>query len=236
MKKVAILLMTILPAGLACAADPSVQQMPGEMSLWQTLAAGGLTMLAIGALSIVAVAIIIYDLLTLSPAKLAPPELFNNILRHLKLRDLDEVRRICLKENNNIISRITLAGLDKASTDRNPTVVRDAIEHRARVEIGTLWQNLNYLSDIVAVAPLLGLLGTVLGMIEAFRAVPLQSAGLKTTLLAAGISKAMITTASSLIIAIPVFMAYSFFRGRVQQVTNAVEVCTTDLGKAMEQL
>ena len=106
------------------------------------------------------------------------------------------------------------------------------MEHRARIEIGNLWQNLNYLSDIVTVAPLLGLLG----MIQAFHAIPLQSAGVKTTLLAAGISKAMVTTAAGLIVAIPALMAYSYFRGKVQEVINVIEIYGTDIIEVMENL
>ncbi len=139
---------------------------------------------------------------------------------------------LCRKENNTIISKIVLAGLER----RNPLddSAREAMENTARAELTNLWQNINYLSDIVAVAPLLGLLGTVLGMIQAFHAVPLQSASVKTTLLAAGISKAMVCTASGLIVAIPALIAYSYFRGQVQQVTNMIEIYSTDIIKAIQ--
>ena len=110
------------------------------------------------------------------------------------------------------------------------------MEQRARIEIGNLWQNLNYLSDIVTVAPLLGLLGTVFGMIQAFSAVPLQSTGVKVPVMVAGISKAMVATGAGLVVAIAVLMAYSFFRGRVQALTNVIEMYTDDVIKAMENL
>ena len=143
---------------------------------------------------------------------------------------------MCTQEKENLIAKIVLAGLDKTKKKPGDILVREAMEHRARIEIGGLWQNLNYLSDIVAVAPLLGLLGTVLGMIQAFHAVPLQSAGAKTALLSAGISKAMVTTAAGLIVAIPVLMSYSYFRGKVQEVTNTIEIYVTDIIKIMENL
>ena len=188
-------------------------------------------MVVIGFLSVVAVAIIIYDLLVLNVNKLAPRRLFDEVMRKLESRDFAAAKTICRKENNTIISKIVLAGLER----KNPldSSASEAMENTARVELTNLWQNISYLSDIVAVAPLLGLLGTVLGMIQAFHAVPLQSASLKTTLLAAGISKAMVTTASGLIVAIPALMAYSFFRGQVQQVTNAIEIYSTDIIKTI---
>jgi len=207
-------------------------QMPTEMTLWQTLKAGGGVMVVIGLLSVVAVAIIIYDLMMLKVSKLAPRRLFDAVMRKLESRDFGEAQTLCRKENNTIISKIVLAGLER----RNPmdNSAREAMENTARVELTNLWQNISYLSDIVAVAPLLGLLGTVLGMIQAFHAVPLQSASVKTTLLAAGISKAMVATASGLIVAIPALIAYSYFRGQVQRVTNMIEIYSTDIIKAIQ--
>ncbi len=207
-------------------------QMPVPMTLWQTLKAGGGVMVVIGLLSVLAVAIVIYDLMMLNVNKLAPRRLFEEVMSKLESRDFAAAKTICRKENNAIISKIVLTGLER----RNPLddSSREAMESTARIEITNLWQNINYLSDIVAVAPLLGLLGTVLGMIQAFHAVPLQSASIKTTLLAAGISKAMVTTASGLVVAIPALIAYSYFRGQVQQVTNMIEIYSTDIIKAIQ--
>jgi biopolymer transport protein ExbB len=207
-------------------------QMPAEMTLWQTLKAGGGVMVVIGFLSILALAIIIYDIMMLKVSKMAPQKHFEAVMRKLESRDFGAAQTLCRKESSTIISKIVLAGLER----RNPLddTAREAMESTARAELTNLWQNINYLSDIVAVAPLLGLLGTVLGMIQAFHAVPLQSASVKTTLLAAGISKAMVCTASGLIVAIPALIAYSFFRGQVQQITNMIEIYSTDIIKAIQ--
>jgi biopolymer transport protein ExbB len=207
-----------------------------EMTLWQTLVAGGSVMIFIAVLSLIALAIIIYDLMTLSVNKLAPKSFFDDVIQKLRDKNLKAARDLCLGEPNNIVAKIILAGLDKAKRSPGDKSLREVMENRARVELGVLWQNLNYLSDIVAVAPLLGLLGTVLGMIQAFRAVPLQSGMAKTSLLAAGISKAMIATASGLFVAIPVLMFYSYFRGKLQEVTNAIELYSTDIIDSMENL
>ena len=214
------------------ASSSGADQLPVEMTLWQTLKAGGGVMVVIGLLSVLGVAIIIYDFLMLNVSKLAPRALFEDVMVKLESRDFGAAQTLCRQQNNTIISKIVLSGLER----RNPldNAAREAMENTARVELTNLWQNINYLSDIVAVAPLLGLLGTVLGMIQAFHAVPLQSASVKTTLLAAGISKAMVTTASGLIVAIPALIAYSYFRGKVQQVTNMVEIYSTDIIKAIQ--
>lgn len=211
---------------------PSTDSSAAEMTLWQTLKAGGGVMVVIGILSVLAVAIIIYDIINLNVSKLASRELFNDVILKLESRDFGAAQALCHKQSNSIVSKIVLAGLER----RNPMddSAREAMESTARAELTNLWQNINYLSDIVAISPLLGLLGTVLGMIQAFRAVPLQSAGLKTTLLAAGISKAMITTASGLVVAIPALIAYSYFRGQVQLVTNMIEIYSTDIIKTIQ--
>jgi biopolymer transport protein ExbB len=228
----AFLLILMLGSHLAHAQAAGVDQMPVEMTLWQTLKAGGGVMVVIGLLSVVAVAIVIYDVMMLNVAKLAPKKLYNEVMIKLESRDFGAAQTLCRKENNTIISKIVLSGLER----RNPldNTAREVMENTARVEVTNLWQNINYLSDIVAVAPLLGLLGTVLGMIQAFRAVPLQSASIKTTMLAAGISKAMVATASGLVVAIPSLIAYSYFRGQVQQITNMIEIYSTDLIKAIQ--
>jgi biopolymer transport protein ExbB len=211
---------------------PGADQMPTELTLWQTLKAGGGVMVVIGFLSVLAVAIVIYDFRILNVNKLAPRGLYDEVMNKLDGRDLTGAKTLCRKETNTIISKIVLAGLER----KNPMddSARQAMESTARIELTNLWQNISYLSDIVAVAPLLGLLGTVLGMIQAFHAVPLQSASVKTTLLAAGISKAMVCTASGLIVAIPALIAYSYFRGQVQQVTNMIEIYSTDIIKAIQ--
>ena len=92
-----------------------------------------------------------------------------------------------------------------------------------------LWQKLSYLADIAAIAPMVGLLGTVLGMIQAFNVIAFQTGAVKPVLLASGISKAMVTTATGLIVAIPAMIFYSFFRGRLQNVTARLENISTEL-------
>jgi biopolymer transport protein ExbB len=231
-----LLLMTYGPHAVFAQASnvfsPGSDQMPAPMTLWQTLKAGGGVMVVIGFLSVLAVAIIIYDFMMLNVNKLAPRSLYDDVMHKLESKDFGAAQILCRRENNTIISKIVLAGLER----KNPLddTAREGMESTARVELTNLWQNINYLSDIVAVAPLLGLLGTVLGMIQAFHAVPLQSASIKTTLLAAGISKAMITTASGLVVAIPALIAYSYFRGQVQQITNMIEIYSTDIIKAIQ--
>ena len=137
------------------------------------------------------------------------------------------------QNEKNMISTIILAGLDKKQ--KGPLLVRESIEVAARKEVGMLWQGISYLADVATVAPLIGLLGTVLGMIQAFNVIAFQTAVVKPILLAGGVSKAMVTTAGGLIVAIPAMLFYSYFKGKVQDISNAVESYTTDVIKVIEE-
>jgi biopolymer transport protein ExbB len=211
----------------------SMQQAQEGMSLWQMIKAGGFIMIVLLVLSIVTVAIIIYDFIALKEAKLVPTAFVEEVLQKLERRDRIAVQDLCEK-NDNIIARVVKEGL--AKRPRGSVFAKEAMESVARTEIGRLWQNLSYLADIAAVAPLIGLLGTVLGMIQAFNVIAFQTAVVKPVLLAGGVSKAMVTTAGGLIVAIPTLLFYSYFRGRVQQITNIVENYNTDIIKLVDEL
>lgn len=209
----------------------SVDQVQKGMTLWQLIKCGGFIMVILAALSILAIAIIIYDFMTLKVQKLAPSNFTEDIIQKLDKKQHKIVEELC-KANENMISNIVLAGLSKKS--KGALFMKEAIENRARKEITDLWQNLTYLSDIAVIAPLLGLLGTILGMIQAFNVIVVQTAVVKPIMLAGGVSKAMVTTAGGLIVAIPALIFYAYFRGKVQEVSNVIESHCSDIIKIME--
>ena len=86
-----------------------------------------------------------------------------------------------------------------------------------------LWQRVTYLQDIAVLAPMLGILGTVLGMIRSFNAIAYSTSLVKPVALAAGVSQALVTTAAGLTLAIPTMAFYFLFRGRVQRIISATE-------------
>ena len=110
------------------------------------------------------------------------------------------------------------------------------MDNVARKEMGVLWQRIGILSDIAAIAPMIGLLGTVVGMIQAFNTIAFQTAVVKPILLAGGIGKAMITTAGGLVVAIPAMLAYSYFRIKVQNIMHIVENYSADIIKLITDL
>lgn len=209
----------------------SMEQAKQGMTLWQLIQSGGWSMVVLGLISIAAVTIILYCFQILKPSILVPADHADEILKRLDKNQDKSVIEFC-EQNPSLVSRVTLAGLSRKV--RGPVPAREAVEQAVRKEIGQLWQLISYLSDIASVAPLVGLLGTVLGMIQAFNTIAFQSAVVKPILLAGGVSKAMVTTAGGLILAIPVMLFYSFFRGKVQEVANRIEVYATDVIKTIE--
>lgn len=209
----------------------SVEQVQKGMTLWQLIKTGGFIMIILTALSIAAIASIIYNFMTLKISKLSPPDFSDDIIQKLDKKKHKIAEELC-KSNKNIISNIVLAGLKKHA--KGALFAREAVEICARKEITRLWQNISYLSDIAIVSPMVGLLGTVLGMIQAFNVIAFQAAVVKPILLAGGVSKAMVTTAGGLIVAIPAMIFYAYFRGRVQEISNVVESHCSDILKIME--
>jgi len=210
----------------------SVEQAQEGMTLWQMLKTGGFIMLVLAVISVVTTAMVIYNFMTLKITVLAPRHFSEEVVKRLEEGKFKSVQTMC-KTEQNIISAIIVAGLNRLG--KGPLIVREAMENCARKEIGNLWQNISYLADIAAVAPLIGLLGTVLGMIQAFNVIAFQTAVVKPILLAGGVSKAMVTTAGGLIVAIPAMLFYTYFKGRVQDITNVIEAYSTDVIKTIEE-
>lgn len=201
-------------------------------TLWQLLKSGGWSMIVLGLLSVVALALVVYDLMTLKPELKVPQRFFEDLIERMETGDLKSAQQLC-RRNDNILSAIALAGLDRTAKGR--VIVREAMENAGRKEVSKLWQNIAYLGDIATIAPLMGLLGTVLGMIQAFNVISYAGASLKPIMLVGGISKALVTTAAGLIIAVPVLSVYSYFRGIVQEISDRVEMYSTDLMKLIEE-
>jgi len=201
------------------------------MTLWQMIRSGGFVMFVLVLLSIAATTFIVYNFITLNLKKLLPRDFAEDVIENLKDKKDTAAKSMCQAEEN-ILSNIVVAGLDKK--DRGAIFVREAVENCARKEIGNLWQSISYLSDIATIAPLIGLLGTVLGMMQAFNVIAFQTAVVKPILLAGGVSKAMVTTAGGLMVAIPAMLFYAYFRNKVQEMANQIEGYSTEIIKVID--
>ena len=187
--------------------------------MYELLLAGGWIMLPILLCSILALAIIIERSWSLRRSRVAPPGLFPDLLVHIKHKRLDAARLRAI-QGGSPLGRILVAGLINARHGRD--IMKESIQESATSVVHELERFLSGLGTIAAVAPLLGLLGTVIGMIEVFGEIQLVGTG-NNQALAGGISKALITTAAGLSVAIPAMMAHRFFQRRVDDLVVTME-------------
>ena len=179
--------------------------------MFELVKAGGWLMWPIILCSIAALAIIGERLWTLQKKYIAPPTLVGQIEQWLERKELDQARIQLLAETSPL-GRILAAGLHNREHSRE--IVKEAIEDTGRHVATELERYLNTLGTVAAVTPFLGLLGTVLGMIEMFSGISTHGVG-DPAIVAGGIAQALITTAAGLGVAIPSVMFYRYFRGQV---------------------
>jgi biopolymer transport protein ExbB len=187
--------------------------------VFELVTAGGWLMVPIIACSIIAFAIIAERLWTLRIKRVIPRQLVAQVWDQAKDRKLD-VARLQELRTGSPLGRILAAGLMNRNASRE--VMKEAIEDTGRHVVHELERYLNTLGTIAAVSPLLGLLGTVIGMIQVFSAITTQGVG-NPSALAGGISQALITTAAGMSVAIPALMAYRYFRGKVNMLVIRME-------------
>jgi biopolymer transport protein ExbB len=196
------------------------------MTLWQTIQSGGFVMIVLALLSVTAVTLIVFYFITIKPDNLIPEDFLERSINLIEENRFNEARDICANADN-LIADVFEAGL--THMEKEKIIIKEAMEDEGRRRADNLWQRLSYLADIAAISPMVGLLGTVLGMIQAFNVIAFQTGAVKPILLASGISKAMVTTAAGLIIAIPAMIFHSFFKGRIQDVIARLENISVEL-------
>ncbi|MCG6864737.1 MAG: MotA/TolQ/ExbB proton channel family protein [Thiogranum sp.] len=187
--------------------------------MFELVTAGGWLMVPIIACSIIAFAIIAERLWTLRVKRVIPRQLVAQVWDQAKEKKLD-VERLQDLRASSPLGRILAAGLMNRNATRD--IMKEAIEDTGRHVVHELERYLNTLGTIAAISPLLGLLGTVIGMIQVFSAITTQGVG-NPAALAGGISQALITTAAGMSVAIPALMAYRYFRGKVNMLVIRME-------------
>ncbi len=161
-----------------------------------------------------------YFLFTMTPNREAPPKLAQRARDQIRAGEFREAFKMC-EGRDELLAKVLHSGLKMADHER--FVIQEYMESEGERGAARLWQRISYLNNIGVIAPLLGLLGTVWGMIGAFSAIAWDSAQIKGINMANNVSMAMITTAGGLVVAIPCLMLYYYLRGRVISVVARVE-------------
>lgn len=181
--------------------------------------AGGWLMWPIIACSVVAVAIILERLWTLQENRVLPPSVGNHVWELIQQNQLD-AKQIQQVHSSSPIGQVLAVGLAYRHASRE--VLREVVEDTGRHVVHDLERYLSPLGTIAAISPLLGLLGTVSGMIRSFTAITANGVP-NPAVLAGGISEALIATAAGLSVAIPSLIAYRYLRGRVDGLVVKIE-------------
>ena len=193
---------------------------------------GGWLMAPIMLCSVAAMAIIVERLWSLQRERIVPEDLVAHAGQWARTGELTEERIQALREGSPL-GRILAAGL--ASRDLEREIMKESIEEVGRHVAHELERYLGALGTIAAITPLLGLLGTVIGMIKVFAVITAQGVG-EPRVLAGGISEALITTAAGLTVAIPSLLFHRVLRGRVDELVLTMEQEALDLVGALHNL
>jgi biopolymer transport protein ExbB len=217
------------PSSLAQARASAVAGGASSVSFGELFAKGGPLMWPLAAMSIMAVAFTIYGFFVLREDQVTPRNLRRELLARLRTGSLREARAAC-GEVPCPMSEIALTAMDYLETeDVNAQLLKDLIEGEGTRQAVSIQQQTQWLLDIAVIAPMVGLLGTVFGMIRAFNVVALDLAKAKPTLLAAGVSEALITTAAGLIIGIPAMAFHAYLRARANKLISRLESVSTEI-------
>ena len=194
--------------------------------------AGGWLMVPILLCSVVAMAIVVERFWALRRDRIAPANLVAQVRQWARSGELSEERLRAMRRGSSL-GRVLAAGL--SARDRSREVMKESIENVGRHVVHDLERYLNALGTIAAIAPLLGLLGTVIGMIKVFAVITSQGVG-DPGVLASGISEALLTTAAGLTVAIPALMFHRYFRGRIDGLVVTMEAEALKMVEALHGL
>lgn len=183
------------------------------------LVAGGWVMPLLVACSVVALSISIERYLALDRSKVAPPHLLATVWRDLKQGELN-AQKLAQLRSNSPLGAILAAGIANRGQGRD--VMKESISEAASHVVHDLEKYLNSLGTVAAIAPLLGLLGTVVGMIDVFTQITTVGTG-NANALAGGISEALLTTAAGLIVAIPALVMHRYYTGLIDTIVVDLE-------------
>jgi biopolymer transport protein ExbB len=198
--------------------------------MWEIVRAGGPLMWPIILCSIGAAAIILERLWTLQDKRVVPPDLTQKVRQLIEANQINDKVIEALRQNS-ALGQLLAAAL--ANRHRSREVIMERLEDSGRHIVHELERFLSTLGTIAGVSPLLGLLGTVTGIIKSFNAIQAGGMG-DPRALSGGIAEALIATAAGLCVAIPALISYRFLRGRVERIVVEMEKDAVRIADAIE--
>lgn len=220
------------PAAAAAPAPVAAPVAPVQepLMLKDLLEKGGPTLYVLIALSMIMISLIVYLIFSIRRGTVVSDNFMKTADALIRKQDYLGLLAVCNRRSESI-ARITQKTLDFAT--KNPTAtfdeVREVTEAEGQRQASTLVQRITYLADVGKVAPLVGLLGTVIGIIKQFQSISQERMLAAQLKFAGGISEALLNTAAGLLIAIPSVLVFSIYRGRVSALISELEAATTHI-------
>ncbi|MDD7985669.1 MotA/TolQ/ExbB proton channel family protein [Lentisphaera marina] len=210
----------MLFSSLFCAAETA----QNSSSFKEILSQGGFVLLVLVALSLFLIALVALLFMTLREQVLIPNNFINEAATLTEKGDMEALSQLC-KGSQSPAGAIIGAAAEQmhADTDSSYDMIKDAAESEGSHQIGIIHHKLSYVSDIAKIAPMIGLLGTVLGMMQAFSGLKQDFGAVKPIALADGIAQAMVTTAAGLIVGLIAMFCHSLLRQRAGHLTDILE-------------
>ena len=202
-----------------------------KISVMDLLFKGGFMIIPILLLFIITIYIFIERILVINKESKSPKNFTNEIIKRVNNNDINGAKLIC-NDTNNPIARMILKGLNKIENSLKN--IETSIENVGKIEIYNLEKNLNLLATISGAAPMLGFLGTVIGMIRAFISIAQEEGAVSPKLLSSGIYEAMISTAAGLFVGIISYLAYNYLVSRVAKLIYRMEYSTIEFIETLQ--
>lgn len=195
------------------------------LNFWSLVMDGGYIMIPLAVLLLLSIYIFTERVLVINRALKVDPTFINRLRDYLQEGDLSSAENLCRKTSGPY-GRMIMKGVERIGRPVNE--VTAAIENTGNLEISALGKGMTWLSTTAAGAPMLGFLGTVVGMIEAFFTLAKAGAQSNITLLSGGIYQALVTTVAGLVVGILALFAYNYLAARLAKVSNIMEARTMD--------
>ena len=199
------------------------------LSIMELISSGGLggniIMGTLGLLSIYAIYILIERFSTIKKASIEDESFLKSIKNFVEQKDIQAAKTLC-KNTDNPVSRMIEKGIDRI--DKPMTDISAAIENQGKLEVYKMENNLANLATIAGAAPMIGFLGTVIGMIVAFHEMASAGGNIDVEMLSKGIYTAMVTTVGGLVVGIIAYISYNFLVSKIDKVIFKLEARTTE--------
>jgi len=179
----------------------------------------------LGLLSIYAIYILVERFSTIKKASIEDESFLKSIENFVEQKDIQAAKTLC-KNTDNPVSRMIEKGIDRI--DKPMTDISAAIENQGKLEVYKMENNLANLATIAGAAPMIGFLGTVIGMIVAFHEMASAGGNIDVEMLSKGIYTAMVTTVGGLVVGIIAYIAYNFLVSKIDKVIFQLEARTTE--------